>query len=430
MGRAVARARRAPAARGLRRPGRRPRRAARARAADIAAWLTPEAVGCDRARPARADRRAGAARRRPPSRAPRRARAASSSTGSSSTSAAATAARPEGRRAPRAVPRARARTPRRERELDRGARGGVRRLALELDTDRAARAREQARLAAELDRLGEHAARLTRHQEDLRGARRPEAAAASSSARRCRPAPARGADGRRARGARTWRASGLEHFDDARVGRVLGFRREREPRSDGEAYRRFEEIFRGPRERVGELVAPYVELLRGPRARCSTSAAAAASCSSALGRAGIEASGVDADAGMAAQARAAGLDVAVGDASRTSSRSRRSRSARSRRSTSSSTCPPTRSCASSSSRASGCGPAGCSCPRRSTRTLRYALKTFWVDPTHQHPIFPEVAVALADIAGFSSGFMWFPRGVRRRRGRPLPGGRLRGGGQV
>ena len=61
---------------------------------------------------------------------------------------------------------------------------------------------------------------------------------------------------------------------------------------------------------------------------------------------------------------------------------------------------------------SGCGPAGCWCARPSTRTLRYALKTFWVDPTHQHPIFPEVAVALADIAGFSSGFMWFPRGVR------------------
>ena len=41
----------------------------------------------------------------------------------------------------------------------------------------------------------------------------------------------------------------------------------------------------------------------------------------------------------------------------------------------------------------------------------HALKTFWVDLTHQHPIFPEVAVVLADIAGFRRGFMWFPRGT-------------------
>ena len=40
----------------------------------------------------------------------------------------------------------------------------------------------------------------------------------------------------------------------------------------------------------------------------------------------------------------------------------------------------------------------------------YALKTFWVDLTHRHPIFPEVAVVLADLAGFRRSFMWFPRG--------------------
>ncbi len=47
-----------------------------------------------------------------------------------------------------------------------------------------------------------------------------------------------------------------------------------------------------------------------------------------------------------------------------------------------------------------------------------ALKTFWVDPTHQHPIFPEVSLALARSAGFESAFIFHPNGtgdVRRDR---------------
>jgi O-antigen chain-terminating methyltransferase len=39
-----------------------------------------------------------------------------------------------------------------------------------------------------------------------------------------------------------------------------------------------------------------------------------------------------------------------------------------------------------------------------------ALKAFWTDPTHQHPLFPEVALALARFAGFDSGYVHFPDG--------------------
>jgi SAM-dependent methyltransferase/glycosyltransferase involved in cell wall biosynthesis len=39
-----------------------------------------------------------------------------------------------------------------------------------------------------------------------------------------------------------------------------------------------------------------------------------------------------------------------------------------------------------------------------------ALKTFWVDPTHEHPLFPEVAMALCRITGFESGFVFHPNG--------------------
>ena len=37
-----------------------------------------------------------------------------------------------------------------------------------------------------------------------------------------------------------------------------------------------------------------------------------------------------------------------------------------------------------------------------------SLKTFWVDLSHQHPIFPEVALTACAIAGFQSGFVFAP----------------------
>ena len=40
-----------------------------------------------------------------------------------------------------------------------------------------------------------------------------------------------------------------------------------------------------------------------------------------------------------------------------------------------------------------------------------ALKTFWVDPTHQHPIFPEVALQLFKSAGFASAYVFHPNGT-------------------
>ena len=40
-----------------------------------------------------------------------------------------------------------------------------------------------------------------------------------------------------------------------------------------------------------------------------------------------------------------------------------------------------------------------------------ALKTFWIDLTHQHPIFPEVALALSRAVGFHRAFVFHPNGV-------------------
>jgi SAM-dependent methyltransferase len=40
-----------------------------------------------------------------------------------------------------------------------------------------------------------------------------------------------------------------------------------------------------------------------------------------------------------------------------------------------------------------------------------AFKMFWIDPTHQTPLYPEVAVTLCRLHGFASAIVVFPNGV-------------------
>jgi O-antigen chain-terminating methyltransferase len=49
---------------------------------------------------------------------------------------------------------------------------------------------------------------------------------------------------------------------------------------------------------------------------------------------------------------------------------------------------------------------------------RRALRHFWLDPTHQHPLYPEVMLLLCREAGFAAAFVFHPNGsgdVRRDR---------------
>jgi SAM-dependent methyltransferase len=41
----------------------------------------------------------------------------------------------------------------------------------------------------------------------------------------------------------------------------------------------------------------------------------------------------------------------------------------------------------------------------------HALKTFWVDPTHRHPLFPEVTLVLCRLAGFAPAYVFHPLGT-------------------
>jgi SAM-dependent methyltransferase len=175
------------------------------------------------------------------------------------------------------------------------------------------------------------------------------------------------------------------------------------------AYVAFEEIFRGPEERVRGLLGPYVELLRGHEPVLDVGCGRG-ELLELLTSAGIEARGVDVDEGMVERSRAKGLAVEQADAvsylerqpegsfgaivavhviehlayeelQRLLELARRA-----------------------------LRPGGLFVAETVNPHSVQAFKTFWVDPTHRAPIFPEVASALALIHGFSDAEIIYPRG--------------------
>ncbi|MDA0182392.1 methyltransferase domain-containing protein [Solirubrobacter phytolaccae] len=287
-----------------------------------------------------------------------------------------------------------------ERALDETLVESIRRLSLELDAERAAWARER-RMSAQRDaRLEELRVRLEtadRHRRAPDQERMAQELAQLLTAARAIPFMA---------------GDPFEYFAHPVAGRVFGFRAAAgEGVPDEEAYRAFEDIFRGSHERVRSLAEPYAELMAGHGPVLDVGCGRG-ELLEVLRDAGIEARGVDLDAGMAARAAERGLDVVVGDGV---------------------------------AYVEGLEPASVGAivsmqviehlPREALlrlfaaakRALRpgglfvaetvnphagHALKTFWVDLTHQHPVFPEVTLALAADAGFAGAFVCHLAGGR------------------
>jgi SAM-dependent methyltransferase len=191
------------------------------------------------------------------------------------------------------------------------------------------------------------------------------------------------------------------------VGDVLGYRSSASLRGGASEYVQFEELFRGPAERVSESQRPYLALVRDQQPVLDVGCGRGEFLALLAGE-GIEAQGVDRDAGMVQRCTAAGMKATLADATaylqglpdgslgtvfsaqliehlpyaelqRLLELSRRKL------------------------RAGGLFIAETVNPHRIS-----ALKTFWVDLTHQHPIFPEVALALSAIAGFDSAYVFAP----------------------
>lgn len=176
--------------------------------------------------------------------------------------------------------------------------------------------------------------------------------------------------------------------------------------ADGD-YVAFEQLFRGPAERVAELQRPYLTLVTDHRPVLDIGCGRGEFLA-LLADEGIAARGVDSDSGMVARCRALGLDVAQGDANEHLSglpdgslgtifsaqviehlpheQLRRLLELSLRK----------------------LAPGGLFIAETVNPHRISSLKTFWVDLTHQHPIFPEVALAICAIAGFRSGYVFAP----------------------
>jgi SAM-dependent methyltransferase len=175
------------------------------------------------------------------------------------------------------------------------------------------------------------------------------------------------------------------------------------------AYSAFEEVFRGPEERVRALLEPYVELLRGHEPVLDVGCGRG-ELLQLLAEAGVEARGIDIDPGMVERAGAKGLRVEQADA--VSYLERQPEGALGAvvavQVIEHLSYEDLQSLLELGRRALGSG--GLFVAETINPHSLPAFKTFWVDPSHRAPIFPEVASALALIHGFASAEIVYPHG--------------------
>ncbi len=203
-----------------------------------------------------------------------------------------------------------------------------------------------------------------------------------------------------------------ESWADPVVGSVLGFHARGDSAAAAQpkrAYVDFEAAFRGPEERVREIQRAYLPLLAG-QAPVLDIGCGRGELLDLLSEAGVQASGVDMDAGMVEHTRAKGHAVALGDGV-------------------------------AHLRSFAPGQLGAVVSLEVIEHLPYAellelltlarsrlredgvllletvnphavdaMKAFWLDPTHQHPLFPEVTLELCRLTGFAEALWFHPIG--------------------
>lgn len=196
-------------------------------------------------------------------------------------------------------------------------------------------------------------------------------------------------------------------LDDPVAGRVLGYRG---GTGDVEAYRAFTDTFRGGEERVRALQVPYLDLLRDAGPVLDTGCGRGEMLD-LLREHEIEARGVDGDEGMVEYARRKGHDVTLADVNDyLESLPEASLGAITSLEV------VEHMPADALERFLGLArtrlrPGGVLIAETVNPHALFALKAFWLDPTHHHPLFPEVLLTLARIAGFPEAFVYHPTGT-------------------
>ena len=205
--------------------------------------------------------------------------------------------------------------------------------------------------------------------------------------------------------------SPFELFEDPTGGRVQGYTHRDGKAQNAGTYVAFEDVFRGPEEFIRDRQRRYLDLL-GDREPVLDIGCGRGEFLDLLREQGVEYAGIDLDPDLVERCRAKGhKDVEVAEANSYLKR-----------------------CADDSIGVIFCAQVIEHMPYK--ELLRFfelglqklkpdglfivetinphsvqALKTFWVDPTHQHPIFPEVALVLCQIKGFETAFVFHPNGI-------------------
>ncbi len=176
--------------------------------------------------------------------------------------------------------------------------------------------------------------------------------------------------------------------------------------ADGD-YVAFEQLFRGPAERVVELQRPYLKLVADHQPVLDIGCGRGEFLTLLAGES-IAARGVDGDAGMAAHCRSLGLDVALGDVNEHLSGLADGSLGTIFSAQVIEHLPHEQLHRLLEQSLRKLAPGGLFIAETVNPHRISSLKTFWVDLTHQHPIFPEVALAICAIAGFQSGYVFAP----------------------
>jgi glycosyltransferase involved in cell wall biosynthesis/SAM-dependent methyltransferase len=197
--------------------------------------------------------------------------------------------------------------------------------------------------------------------------------------------------------------SGRDEYDEP----VLAFDAESAEAAPADAYAGFEDVFRGSEELVRGRQRGYVESFEG------TGWVLDLGCGRGefldlLKEAGIRGAGVDSDEGMVARSRAKGHEVEQADALE-HLRGLDDRSVPGMFAAQFvEHLPPDPLFEFLRVAAVKLAPGGTAVFETVNPHVPSAMKAFWVDPTHHHPLFPEVLLALCRFAGFGAGRVVFP----------------------
>ena len=190
-------------------------------------------------------------------------------------------------------------------------------------------------------------------------------------------------------------------------GRVVGFRTERAAASE-DRYRAFEGEFRGPRARVKSLVECYLGALEPALGPVLEIGSGRGEFVELLRAANFVVRGSDPDDGMVRAAAAAGVNLEHRDARAALAASADGSLGAVFASHVIEHLPYGELLDVLADAHRALRPGGRLIAETVNPHAAHALKTFWVDLTHQHPIFPEVALALARSTGFRRAYVTFP----------------------